>query len=203
MKNPILLVSLAMIGLIACTKSESPLKPTVKTPRERTVSISAKPNFKKESIGKDHHYFTFEIEGPEGGRSIVWPDDAPKPGDLDQNRSYTLELVEEEFTSSHEPITTYWSPELVKLHDGQKLLYDASVCRVHQTQMDRKLVKISYGLPSFTPEWTEIMKNAPNDGTVFGGCCVDSDRPETRTWVCPVCKSIHDDFVARISKKNR
>jgi hypothetical protein len=165
-------------------------------PRERTATITAKPNFKEHS-----GYRTFEANGPEGQRSIFWPDTAPKPNHLDRDRLYTLDLLEEEW----EPFgiksdQTFWRQELVKMREGEKPLYDASVCRKHQTQMDRRLVKILYGLPSFTPEWKALRENAPNDGTVLGGCTVDSDRPETRTWVCPVCKSIRDQSLARMSR---
>ncbi len=58
--------------------------------------------------------------------------------------------------------------------------------------MERKLVKISYGLPSFTPEWRAIRESCPNAGDVMGGCEIDSEKPTTHTWVCAVCKEDSD-----------
>ena len=162
-------------------------------PRERAVSITAKPNF------KDYH--TFVTEGPDGQRSIYWPDSAPKPKRLHQDHFYRLDLLEEEWKPfGNEPDRAIWNPELSRVYDGEKLLYDSSICTKHRTQMERKLVKISYGLPSRAPEWIDLRQNAPNDGTVLGGCCVDETRLETRTWVCPACKAVHDDFVTRRSR---
>ncbi|MES2660206.1 MAG: hypothetical protein V4689_16400 [Verrucomicrobiota bacterium] len=192
MRNLAFLVIVAASAMMACSTA----------PRERAVSITAKPNFKSDPDFKDYH--TFETDGPDGRRSIYWPDTAPKPKRMDKNRYYTLDLFEEEWKPfSNDPERVFWRPELFRVHDGGKLLYDASVCGKHHTQMERKLVKISYGLPSRTPEWMALRKNAPNEGTVLGGCCVDENRLETRTWVCPVCKSIHDDSVARMSHENQ
>lgn len=203
MKHAVLLVGLASIGLNSCTTS-GPIKVAPKPPIERRVSISAKLNFKKENVGEDYHYYTVELTGPEGDRSFVWPHDAPKPGELNKNKSYQLDLVEEKQRKVFdEDSSEVWSPDLVKLHDGQKLLYDASVCAKHQVRMDRKLVKITYGLISLTPEWKAIIDSAPHEGNVYGGCSVDLDTPEAWTWVCPVCKSTYHEGVARMLKKNQ
>ncbi len=169
-------------------------------PRERAATITAKPNFKSSAYSKD--YSTFEVNGPEGNRSIFWPDSAPKPDRMDKDRFYTLELIEKEWGPfGNSPDDVYWRPELVRVVDGQKMLYDASICSKHQVQMDRKLVKISYGLPSFTPKWKTLRENAPNDGTVLGGCSVDQQRPETWTWVCPTCQSIYEEAVVRMESE--
>ena len=191
MKQAVLLICLVAISLVACSTA----------PLERAASVTAKPNFKSDPDLKD--YYTFEVNAPEGNRSIFWPDSAPKPDLLDKDRYYTLELIEEDWRPFvNSPDDVYWRPKIVKVIDGQKLLYDASICSKHHLQMDRKLVKISYGLPSFTPKWKTLRENAPNDGTVLGGCSVDQQRPKTWTWVCPACRSIYDKGVARMFPEN-
>ncbi len=187
MKISSALVIVATFGMVACSTA----------PRERAVTITAKPNFKAIPDIKD--FYNFETNGPDGQRSIFWSNLAPKPDRMEKNRFYTLELLEEEWRPfGNRSDDAYWRSELVRVLDGSKLLYDASICRKHHIQMDRKLVKISYGLPSFTPEWKTLRENAPNDGTVLGGCSVDSSRLETRTWVCPTCKSIYDAGMVRM-----
>ena len=84
--------------------------------------------------------------------------------------------------------TSYWSPKLVRITDGDRLLYDASMCRVHGIKMERVVVPITYGL--YMPDRSHSRAEEsefPNTGVVLGGCCVDTERPSTHTWVCPTC----------------
>lgn len=83
---------------------------------------------------------------------------------------------------------TFWSPELFRLTDGDRLLYDASMCRVHSIKMNRVVVPIAYGLYMPDRNYSRAEESAfPNAGVVLGGCCVDTERPSTHTWVCPTC----------------
>ena len=159
-----------------------------KVPRERPAKVETKLAFKKNSIGKDHFYYTVEL----GERSIVWPDYRLHPKVLMRDRVYRLELVEEEHRSRLRKIDgeewVYWSPELVKVFDGDKLLYDASICEVHKIAMERKAVRIIYGLIMYPLEYREARdKDFPNTGVSLGGCCVNNERTHTHRWVCKTC----------------
>ncbi len=162
---------------------------TSKIPKERHVTINTKASFKRNSFGDDDAYYTLDIAPDGEDRSVYWPENAPNPDSLAKNRSYTVELLEEEYRL---PIgdsgTSYWSPELFRFSDGGRLLYDASVCRVHGIKMERVVVPISYGFPVFDREFAKAREaDFPNTGMVLGGCCVNSERPSTRAWVCPTC----------------
>ena len=146
-------------------------------PKERSLTIEAKPVFKK-----DGSYRTLEA----GDRSIYWPPHAPRPDELERDRHYQFELVEEKIFPDHD----IWSPELVRLRDGDDVLFDASICAVHKIPMKRTVVPITYGLIFLnTPYGDAQGKEFPNIPIAFGGCCVDHDRNVTRTWVCKECET--------------
>ncbi len=197
MKPGLLLVAFSAIVLIGCKRSQPPPPPIVRLSEDRMLSISSNPKF----IEKDYSYLTCEIVAPDGTKSFSWPENRLQQDSLDENHAYEFDLVEYEHfrtTGGGEPPHSYWITELVRVHDGDSLLYDASICTKHQIQMDRKMVKIGYGLPSSSAEWKIIGENAPNSGLVWGGCCIIKEETETRTWVCPTCKSIYDEGVARM-----
>ena len=165
---------------------------TSKVPRERHVANNTKLIFKPNRIGKDVAYYTLETDFDGGKRSVYWPGNAPKPGTLAKGRSYTVELLEEEHRYAiSDTLSSSWSPELMRLKDGGRVLFDASLCRVHGVTMKRQIVPISYGLPSFLAfdraYETARESEFPNTGVVPGGCCVDEERLVTRAWVCATC----------------
>ena len=172
----------AMAALLASCASS-------KIPKERQVTVQTKLNFKKQSAGGADAYYTLEMVSDGDERSIYWPEDAPGPGALSKGRSYTVELLEEEYgLGMGGEGASYWSPELFRLSDGDRLLYDASVCRVHGAGMKRAVVPISYGFPMFERSYSTAMESEfPNAGVVLGGCCVNRERPSTHAWVCPRC----------------
>lgn len=181
MKSAIVTLLIIAAALTSCATS--------KIPKERNVTIQTKANFKKHPFSGKHVYYTLEMGQGHDSRSVYWPDDAPNPASLNKKRSYSVELIEEERkrTLGGSSIST-WSPELFRLSDGKRLLYDASICAVHKLQMERKVVPISYGFPMFDPEYLKAKNTQfPNTEMVLGGCCVDMDRPTTHAWVCTSC----------------
>lgn len=172
--------------LIVLTASSCSLN---RTPRERKVTLITKPTFKKESLdavgsGGVEFYRLRTGEG-ESERSICWPDDAPRPRTLSKTKNYTIDLVEEEHRIGQK---TVWFPELVRVKDGEQVLHDASVCRVHKCQMTREKVRIFYGLPSFDRDYLKQAKEFPNTGLSLGGCSISGIDPQTtREWICPEC----------------
>jgi|GEM_PF-3106431 len=186
---------LALLSCLACVSCVG-----AKIPKERKVTLEAKLKFKKNAIGKDNHYYTVKI----GKRSAVWPTEAFPPTRLKRDKIYKLDLIEEEYRSNIGKIDgeqwVYWAPELVNVYDGSKLLYDATVCEVHRTQMDRKAVRITYGLYWPPKSYQEARdKDFPHTGLALGGCCVDSERTYTHSWVCSDCVANKE----RWSKENR
>ncbi len=158
-------------------------------PQEREITLVTKPTFKTDSLdevgGGDVRINTLKTSAGGTERSIYWPEDAPQPHTLSKTRKYTIDLVEEEHRFGHESV---WTPELVRVKDGERVIFDASVCRVHKRQMTREKVRIFYGFPSFDRDYIQQAKAFPNTGLSLGGCCVSEIDPQTsREWICPEC----------------
>jgi hypothetical protein len=62
-----------------------------------------------------------------------------------------------------------WDSEVETIKDGQKLLYDAAVCPIHQVRMERGEVRISHGTPS--NEFFDAYEGfSGGPGFVWAGC---------------------------------
>lgn len=171
---------------IAAVCSSCSLKPT---PREREITLVTKPTFMTESLdevgGGGTRIHTLKTCAGGTERSIYWPENAPRPHTLSKTRNYTIDLVEEEHRLVHE---TVWTPELVRMKDGERVIFDASICRVHKCQMTREKVRIFYGFPSFDRAYIKQAKAFPNTGLSLGGCSISEVDPQTtREWICPEC----------------
>jgi hypothetical protein len=177
------LTTLIMIATLTTSCSTS------KFPRERHVTINTKINFKRDSEGDYKAYYTLDVDRGGEEHSVYWPANAPQPHSIAKNRSYTVELLEVEHrTPINGDKSTYWAQEMFRLSNGERLLYDASVCPVHRVAMERKLVPISYGIPMSSRENLRAQENQfPYSGVAFRGCSVIQGEPSTRDWVCPAC----------------
>ena len=159
---------------------------------ERSQNVQCRPRFHTEWISTKMSYHTIDL----AGRSIVWPEDAPKPDSLIPKSQYQFQFVEvgyrEKFLGDNK---LSWNPELRRIMERGHILYDASICQVHHVPMKRQTVKISYGLPAFnSPYWKASGESFPNTAYISGGCCVDEDRQYGRTWVCPICAKNEIDW---------
>jgi hypothetical protein len=90
----------------------------------------------------------------------------------------------------------YWQSSVETIKDGAQTLYDARICSRHSVQMQRALVRISYGLPM--PGFLEAMKKdfPGGPGFVLGGCCVES---EAQAWGyrCSECVAAYNHWEAQ------
>ena len=153
--------------------------------KERTISIEARPALQEGYGGSK------QLSAQQGGIVVysTWPAEAPK---LDQKRTYRFELVQE--YRPHSPGTTdkipvgFWTSRLVKVFEGDRLVYDASICPVHHRQMTLQAVPISYGLPSFSNEYQKARDTRfPHANSyVLGGCSVGPEK-NARVFRCKDC----------------
>ncbi len=178
-------VFLAAIALLVSSCGTSGL------PREREIEVVVKPRFQKISEeGMSAYYKLWYVNSMGKRQNIYWPKEAPSPSSLAKNRDYTVQMFEAEWLSPFdEEEPRYWIPELNRVYDGNKLLYDSSICEVHRIAMKRKVVPLIYGFPIFDSALSKARQNEfPNSGDLFGGGCIpDPDRVYSRTWVCPKC----------------
>lgn len=80
-----------------------------------------------------------------------------------------------------------WRSEIEAIRDGNVVIYDATICSLHQVRMERRDIEISYGLPS--REFAEASKEfSGGPGFTLGGCVVSSHSPKTeRGYACAEC----------------
>ena len=100
----------------------------------------------------------------------------------------------------------FWYPEVETIKDGSNVLYDAGICPLHKTKMERGEIEIHYGLPM--GDFMEAMDNEFYGGPGFtlGGCCVGPGK-KTVGYRCLDCivayKKWRAGFEARITAREK
>jgi hypothetical protein len=77
-------------------------------------------------------------------------------------------------------------------------------CEVHGARMHRGVVKVTYGLPLITKDYTEACKEYfPNSNSVvFGGCVVLPGPPDfERVIYCSQCRRAESEWWKEFNKK--
>ncbi len=129
--------------------------------------------------------------GKQQSSSIYWPKSAVPYQSLDTNRYYTFHYLESVIhvdASSRDWIDT----TLIKIVDGNQILYDASICPVHKVGMRRQTEEgvsaINYPDHYFEGERARL---SPNDGKAYLFC---GSGLRHMTWRCDTCYKISEEW---------
>ena len=133
---------------------------------------------------------------------LLWAVD-PKleffPVTLDTNRVYVFTVAERQriFTVPQRRDTIIAVPELRRIQQDGRTIYDIEVCEVHKTRMEPKEVQIVYGLfrrgPDEPSEDIEQQTFPHNREYSLGGCVGLGEKTE-RIYVCADCKKAYDKW---------
>ena len=76
-----------------------------------------------------------------------------------------------------------------RIENGDKVVFDRSICELHHVRMIQKMVPIEYGLRATPPDEAQCEKNFPHyRDFILGGCLSSPDSPgKAPIFVCPEC----------------
>jgi hypothetical protein len=141
---------------------------------------------------------------------LLWAMD-PKveffPVTLDTNRVYLFTVAERQriFTLPQRPDRIISVPDLRRIRQDGKTIYDIEVCEVHKTRMEPREVQIVYGLfrrgPDEPSDDIEQRLFPHCNEYSLGGCTGMGEKTE-RVYVCADCKKAYDKWKAE-NKKSR
>ena len=83
-----------------------------------------------------------------------------------------------------------WFQEILTIERDGAVIFDRTVCEIHQENMERRDLPISYGYPDMRkfPHPSVEKGEFPNGWEyVLGGCCVIDDVKTSRGFVCGKC----------------
>jgi hypothetical protein len=125
---------------------------------------------------------------------FIAPEDLPKLDKLDKTQPYEVRYwyYEESWGSG----TRFRRGELVSIRNASGTVLDRSRCALHNLDMARRPVPITYGLPM--REFVEAMKcDFPNPAFMLGGCVItDDSRKEAPHYVCAKCDAAAEAWSA-------
>ena len=125
----------------------------------------------------------------------------PNPGGfvLESNRVYTFTFVEEPIKQNRLKKELF-VPRISRIEQAGKMIYDREACEVHHSRMERKEVRIIYGLvlpgPDAPSPDTERRLFPHGQEILLGGCISTPDRPTGNIYVCSECKKAYAKWKA-------
>jgi len=154
---------------------------------ERPVTIHSKPKISDDGAGP-------WLEASEGDTSLIdhWGDQENSPPvELDPNKTYQFDLLQQPYVvdpSANGGQEFHWFASLVRILDSGQVIYDASICPLHEVQMKREAVPIQYGLPLYPEGFHTARKTKFPNATPYteGGCVMGANRT-TRVFRCEQC----------------
>ena len=115
------------------------------------------------------------------------------PVALESNRVYRFTVIKEPFRGG----INITIPEVIRVEQDGRVIYDREVCQVHQLKMDRKKVPIVYGLfrphPGEPSAATERQLFPHSRDFVLGGCVVGPEKTD-HIFVCSDCKKAYEKW---------
>ena len=114
---------------------------------------------------------------------------------LQADQVYTFTVIEEPF------MRDVLIPHVAKVEQNGRTIYDREVCEVHHAKMERKKVRVVYGLirpGAGEPSSDTERRLFPHRHEIsFGGCDVGSYSPKTeKIYVCDQCKKAYAKWKA-------
>lgn len=150
--------------------------------RQRVTGIA------KFSGDEDWRFVKIEGLGTDKLERMTWLPAAPDPATLDVSVPWSFELL---FQGGGIRERLGWSeyPEIAKVTIQGKTVFDASVCEVHQLEMERVIeTKDDFGEWLMPQTFDEARRTVfPHSGTHFPSCTFWENS--TLTWRCSKCSA--------------
>ncbi|MEK7951503.1 hypothetical protein WKV53_13380 [Luteolibacter sp. Y139] len=136
---------------------------------------------------------------PVTNQQVSWDNDVLDRRRIDPKRRYEFKLLEGKVVDYRG--TKHESTEVWQVRDGQRLIYDASFCRVHHRVMQRESSE-ELGEAEDLPRGFDRAKarSFPNSRFLYAACC--SPTYSGLDWVCTECSEAETKWVARHAKAN-
>ena len=171
------LCSVVIALICGCaTTTKSPLRVTA------PARLDQRDKWTYLTIADDSHRYEMPWEMPP----------CPAVAPLEADRIYTFTIVNERFMGAA-------LPRVVRVEQDGLMIYDREICEVHHATMQRKRVRIIYGLvrpgPGSPSVDTERSRFPHSREVAFGGCASGPRSPKTRkVFVCSECKAAYLDW---------
>ncbi len=116
---------------------------------------------------------------------FLFPDDLSKLRALDKTQPYEVRYWYHE--EGWLPDTMFGRGELASIRNAAGVILDRSRCAVHDFDMVRRPVPISYGMP-MREQMDAMKRDFPHPAFTLGGCVIDEGAPKDEThYVCAKC----------------
>ena len=154
------------------------------------------------------------IRGEKEVIEIPWGFDGGSRGTVREGQIYAVKVIDEDPADLDEPIAFVSDREhesrgaavvdslfchLLLVKEGDRIVFDHSVCELHQKKMRERPAEIVYGMlgPESAADAECDRKFPHHRSFAAGGCVVTDDSPKkTQIYICPRCVVAYNECVS-------
>jgi hypothetical protein len=164
---------------------------------EQRVVVRAKPQMERDGSIK---WLVLPLESGESVK-VYYPWYAPKRSLPDKEITFTLWWTKEVVWRADDGQEgVQWRTVLDSIRDGEKVYFDASMCRVHKIPMIRGDLEVHYGLIVMDQRAAKKFSGGP--GWVAGGCVImDGSPSRERGYRCERCVTAYQKWTEEERRK--
>lgn len=188
--RPFLLSALSVFALASCGHLSRQKPEAARAPyfEETHSSLTGKVSFSKSS---GYEYAKIDC-GPDSklSQSVMLPEGAAAPRKIDPAVTYDCEILASTYkrnsgTNRH-PADIFTDRSLLRIRTGSRVVFDASICRIHKKAMTRQEERAESGGELPDSFYKTRDKRFPNDGAVYLLC---GSGVSHMLWKCHDCEA--------------
>lgn len=131
---------------------------------------------------------------------IWWNDDILDPRHIDSTKVYQFNLLEGRCVDTQgrkERSISVW-----RVYDQDRLIYDASYCRVHKRTMVRESYKSDVDLVSLPIGYDSVYDRLFPNSALEHPACSSIPSYTSLSWICPECTEAETKWLDKNTKRN-
>jgi len=150
----------------------------------------------------DTRYMSLRIKegSPASDQMVWWDNDVLDRRRIDPTRHYQFKLLEG--TAIDDRGTRYTHSEVWQVHDHQRLIYDASFCRVHDRTMQRESRQETIDAERLPRGFDAAKARSFPNSKFEHGACTGQPAYSSLNWTCPQCSDAETRWLEKNSKPN-
>jgi hypothetical protein len=166
----------------------------------KTTEVTGRPDFG--ICGSRTTMQIVDVSRPKD-ETIWWDDRVLNHRSIDTSRHYRFEL--EEGTAVYNRGADYGRAiakhtDVYRVYDGQNLIYDASVCRLHSQIMPRTNREDSVDAESLPHDYDKASAQLFPNSRFDHPACSSMSAYSSLDWTCPQCSDAESAWLAKNSK---
>jgi hypothetical protein len=166
----------------------------------KQIHVEGRPIF-DESESRESTYMKIEDASRPSDQSIWWNNDVLDRRRMDSTKRYQFNLLEGKCVDTEGRKVKY--THVWRVYDQERLIYDASYCRVHKRTMVRESYKSDIDVVSLPSGYDSVYDRLFPNSALDHPACSSRSSYTSLNWICPDCTEAEKQWLEKHSKVKR